>query len=130
MLEAIQGLVEMTDHVRMCGVDKARRLSAIDCLLKRAMEKCVLDVQLMNRPVAGDRKAENSVDGSRLDDGAESFVEVDAGTLGKAAKHPAGLVPVEGAVGLELVLEEPLAGDDVGATWTRNKIPGAVGEEG
>jgi hypothetical protein len=39
------------------------------------------------------------------------------------------LIPVYGAVRIEFVLENPLAGDDVGANGTRNKIPGVVGDQ-
>ena len=35
----------------------------------------------------------------------------------------------EGAVGVVLVIENPLAGDDVSAGWSRNKPPGSVVDE-
>jgi hypothetical protein len=50
--------------------------------------------------------------------------------LGEAAKNPASLVLFQGAVGIELVLENPLAGDDIGANGARDKIPGVVGDQG
>jgi hypothetical protein len=37
------------------------------------------------------------------------------------------LVPFQGAVRVELVLEDSFAGDDVGANRMRNKIPSVIG---
>lgn len=114
----------------MSRVDESGRLGAVDYLLQCAVKKGILNIELMYGPVSRHCKAEHSTHGGRLDDGAEGFVEVNAGTLSETAKDPASLVPVEGTVGLELVLEEPLASDDVGAAWPRNEVPGAVGEKG
>jgi hypothetical protein len=60
----------------------------------------------------------------------ERTVRIVAGSLGEAAKNPASLVPFQGVVGIELVLENPLAGDDVGANGVRDKISGVVGDHG
>lgn len=94
------------------------------------MQEGVLDVQLMYWPAPRDRERENGSYCGGLDNRTEHLVEVDAGSLGEAAKNPACLVAVEGAVGLELVLEQPFAGDDVGLVWSWHKIPRAIGEEG
>jgi hypothetical protein len=51
------------------------------------------------------------------------------GPLGEAAKNPTSLVPFQGAVRVELVLEDPFLGDDVGANRTRDKIPSVVGDQ-
>jgi hypothetical protein len=64
-----------------------------------------------------------------------------AGSLGEAVKNPTSLVLVQGAVKIELVLENPLADDelvlenpladdDVGANRTRDKISCVVGDQG
>lgn len=115
LLETIERLVETAHKVGLGGVNKAGGLSAVDCLLKCPMEEGILHIQLVNWPIAGDRQAEDGADCGRLDDGAEDLVEVDAGALGEAAKDPASLVPIQTAVGLELVAEDPLAGDDIGS---------------
>jgi hypothetical protein len=39
------------------------------------------------------------------------------------------LVPFQGAVRVELVLEDSFAGDNVGANRTRDKIPSIVGNQ-
>lgn len=93
------------------------------------MEEGILDVELVYWPIAGDGKTEDGMDCGGLDDRTKGLVEVDAGTLGKATKNPASLVPIEGAVSMELVLEDLLAGDDVHAGGARNEIPGVVGEK-
>jgi hypothetical protein len=53
------------------------------------------------------------VDRGRLDHRADGLIIVDVGSLGEATKNPVSLVPVQGAIGIELVLENPLAGDEV-----------------
>ncbi len=70
------------------------------------------------------------MDRDRLDHQAEDLIVVDVGSLGEAVKNPASLVPFQGAVRIKLVLENPLAGDDVGANGTRDKIPGVAGDQG
>jgi hypothetical protein len=69
------------------------------------------------------------VDGGRLDNRVESLIVVDDGPLGEAAKDPACLVLFQGAVRVELALEDPFAGDDVGANRTRDKIPSVLGDQ-
>jgi hypothetical protein len=64
-----------------------------------------------------------------LHNGAESLIIIDAGTLHEPAKNPAGLVPLEYPIGLELVLEDPLIGDNIGVAGARNQVPSVVGHE-
>jgi hypothetical protein len=40
------------------------------------------------------------------------------------------LVPFQRAIGVELMLENPFVGDDVGANGARDKISGVVGDQG
>jgi hypothetical protein len=84
----------------------------------------------MNWPEAGDGQGEHGADCGRLDHWAEGLIVVDAGSLGEAAKNPASLVPFQGAVGIELVLENPLAGDAVGANGARDKISDVIDDQG
>jgi hypothetical protein len=60
---------------------------------------------------------------------AESLIIIDTETLHEPAKNPSGLVPLECLIGLELVLEDPLAGDKTGATGARNQVPSVVGHK-
>jgi hypothetical protein len=84
----------------------------------------------MNRSGAGDNQGEDGADRGYLDHRAEGLIVVDAESLGEDAKNPTSLVPFQGAIGIELVLENSLAGDDVGANGARDKIPGVVGDQG
>jgi hypothetical protein len=93
------------------------------------VQEHILHIELMNRPGAGDSQGEDGADHGRLDHRAEGLIIVNAGSLGEAAKNPTSLVPFQGAVGIKLVLENPLAGDDVGANGARDKISCVVGDQ-
>jgi hypothetical protein len=77
-----------------------------------------------------DDQGEHGVDHGWLDHWAKGLIIVDVRLLGEAVKNPTSLVPVLGAVVIKLVHENPLAGDDIGANRTKNKIPGVVGDQG
>lgn len=47
--------------------------------------------------------------------------------MGEATHNPSSFVTLEGTIGGELVLEDPLAADDVSTMRPGNKLPGAVG---
>jgi hypothetical protein len=57
---------------------------------------------------------------------SERIREVDTGALREASDHPVPLVALECTIGAQLVLEHPLASDDVGAGRTRNELPSLV----
>jgi hypothetical protein len=84
----------------------------------------------MNRPGAGDDQVEHGVDRGRLDHWAEGLIVVDARSLGEAMKNAMSFVPFQGAIGIELVLENSLTGNDIGANGVRDKILGVVGDQG
>ena len=104
-------------------INKSRQLLAVDCLLQMTMKEGILHVELM------DGEAEDDPYRRRFDNQTESLVEVDAVLLREPANNPSGLVTSKGAVGVVLVLEDPLAGDDISARRSRNKPPGAVVDE-
>jgi hypothetical protein len=130
LLQAIEGFVQTTYVLRPDGVDESGRLLAVDNLVKSAIKEGILDVKLMDGPGAGDGDVEDKPNGGGLDDGAESLVVVDAGMLGEAAENPACLASSQGAIGVELVTKDPLAGDHVGARRARHERLGAVVDEG
>jgi hypothetical protein len=70
------------------------------------------------------------VDGSWLDHRVEGLIIVDIELVGEAVKDPTSLVPLQGDIGVELVIEDPIVSDDVGANRTRDKIPSVVGDQG
>jgi hypothetical protein len=79
------------------------------------MKKSVLHIELMHWLVARDRKREDCPDSSRLHNGAESLIIVNAGTLSEATKNPTRFVALERAICLELVFEHPLACNHIGS---------------
>jgi hypothetical protein len=107
-------------------IDETRRLLAVDSLVEVTVKEDVLHVKLVNRPGSGSGNAENSPDGRRFDHRTKRLIVVYAVLLGETANNPARLVTSETAVRVELVFEDPLAGDNVGAGWMRYKALGAV----
>ena len=67
---------------------------------------------------------------ARFDNRGEGVGEVHAGALAKAAHHPTRLVALERTVGASLVAENPLASDDIGTWWPRDKLPRTVALQG
>jgi hypothetical protein len=115
LLEAVEGPVEPTDHVRARGVHEPCQLTTVDGLGEGTVQEGVLDVELVNWPGASKGQREHRADGGRLHNWAEGLIVVDSGALSEAPKNPASLVPLRGTIGLPLVRPYPLAGDDVGA---------------
>jgi len=120
----------VADVIRSGGVDESRRLLAVDRLVEVAVKKGVLHVELVDGPGTRSGDAENSPDGCRFDHRAECLVVVYAVLLGEAADDPARLVPSKSTVGMVLMLEDPLPGDDVGTRRSGNETPGAVVNQG
>jgi hypothetical protein len=50
--------------------------------------------------------------------------------LSEPSEDPTNLVPVKRASHLELVLKDPLAGDDIGPRRLRSHVPHVVGQQG
>ena len=77
------------------GVDEAGRLLAVDSLSEMAVEKCVLHVELVDRPKARSSDAEDGLYRRWFNNRTEGLVVVDAVALGEASDHLARLVPGE-----------------------------------
>jgi hypothetical protein len=130
LLQAIEGLVELAHQLRVSSVNEAGGLRAVDHLRECAVEEGILDVELVDGPTSGDSQSQHSPDGGRLDDGAEGLIIVHLGALGEPPEDPTSLVPVQRAIRLELVLEDPLTSDNVGPRRLRNQVPCAVRQQG
>jgi len=126
LLEAIEGPVETTNKVRVCRILEPKRLSTVDCLGHHPMKEGILDVQLMNSPVLRKGQGEHHTNRRGLHHWTEGLIIVHTGVLREATKNPMYLVPLKGAIGLELVLENPLPRNDIGLRRTRDKILGVV----
>jgi hypothetical protein len=84
------------------------------------MEEGVLDVELVHGPTSGDSQSQHSPDGGKIDDRADGLIVVHTEALSEPSEDPTSLVPVKRVVCLELVLEDLLAGDDIGPRRSRN----------
>ena len=112
--------------VRIGGVDETSRLLTEHLLVEMTIQESIRHVELVNRLSARNSKLENNANRVRFDNRGEGVGEVHAGALAKAAHHPTRLVALERTVGASLVAEDPLASDDIGTGWPRDKLPCAV----
>jgi hypothetical protein len=99
-------------------------------LQEGVMQERFLHIKLMNRLGARDGQGKHSANHGRLDHHAKCLIIVDVRSLSEAAKDPVRLVSFQRAIGVELVIENPFASDDVGANGARYKILGVVGDQG
>lgn len=67
----------------------------------------------MNWPRGGNCKREDKANGGWFDDGAKSFVVVDARLLGEAVDNPTSFVAGKRTIGVVFVAEDPLATNNV-----------------
>jgi hypothetical protein len=73
---------------------------------------------------------EHRANSDRFYNRAESLVVVDSGALSETLKDPTGLVAIKGPVSTELLREDPLTGDNVGALRSGNQLPGPIADQG
>jgi hypothetical protein len=118
--------MQTTDMIRMMLINKSGGLLTVDLLIKRAIEKCILDIELTDWPRAGDSNGENNPYSGGLDDRTECVVIINSRTLRVATNNPASLVPGETTIGVEFMTVNPLPGDNIGMRRTGNKGPSLV----
>jgi hypothetical protein len=82
----------------------------------------------VDSPGTEDDQGKHRVDGGQLDHRAEGLIIVDAGPLGEAVKDPMSLITCSSHQ-VELVLDDPFVGDDVGANRMRDKILSVAGDQ-
>lgn len=70
------------------GIDKTKRLMTINCLIEMAMEKVILNIQLMNQPRPEGSNAEYGTDGGGLDYWTEHLVIVNTMLLRIVTNDP------------------------------------------
>jgi hypothetical protein len=107
-----------------------QQIQLASCSRRGAMQEHVLHIKLVNGLWVWDYQGEHCANNGRLDHQAKGLIIVNAGPLGEVTKDPTSLVPIQSDIGLELVLEDPFAGDVVGANGAHDKIPGVVGNQG
>jgi hypothetical protein len=130
LLEPVQGLAQATDQVRVSKVGEACGLAAEDCLGESVGEEGIFHVELLNGPVTGDSNGKHRANSGRFYNRAESLIVVDSGALSETLKDPTGLIAIKGPVSTELVREDRLAGDNVGALRSGNQLPGHIANQG
>jgi hypothetical protein len=106
-------------------VDEARGLAAEDCPGESAMEEGIFHVELLNGSGMGDSSSEHRANSVRFYKQAEGLIVVDSVAPSETSKDLTGLVAIKGPVNTELVCEDPLIGDNVGAlmSGTNSQIP-------
>jgi hypothetical protein len=104
-------------------------MCAVNYLSQCVMEESILDIKLVDRPILGDSKGQDGANCHELHNGAESLIIINVGMLHEHVKTLASFVPLECPIDLELVLEDPLVGDNISATGVQNQVPIVVGHE-
>jgi hypothetical protein len=94
------------------------------------MEKNIIHIHLMHRPVMRESNRKNHLDGSWLDDRAESFPIVHSMLLSKTTEYPLSFVAIKSTIRKKFVPEHPLASNHISAGWPRDKGPGVIGLQG
>jgi hypothetical protein len=129
LLHAVEGLVEPAYQLRVCKVNEVSGLRAVDGLKECDVEQDVLDVELVHGSTPGDSQSQHSSNGGRPNDKVEDLIVVHPGVLSEPMKDPTSLVPIKRVIRLEFVLEDPLAGGDIGPRRPRNQVPRAVRQQ-
>jgi hypothetical protein len=122
--------VQATDQVSVSMVGEARRLAAEDCLGESVVDEGIFHIELLNRPGTGDSNSEHHANSGRFYSWAEGLIVVDSGALSETPKDPMGLVVIKGPINTELVREDPLVGDNVGALRSMNQLSGPIADQG
>jgi hypothetical protein len=104
---------------RVSWIHEPCGLTAENSLAEGVVEEGVLHIELLNWPVAGDSNSEHHANDGQFHNRAKSLVVVDPEVLSETSKDPASLIVIKGPIGAKLVREDPLVGDDIGATGPR-----------
>jgi hypothetical protein len=94
------------------------------------MEEGIFHVELLNGPVMGESSGEHRANSGRFYNRAERLIAVNSGALSEIPKDPTGVVAIKGPVSTELVHEDPLADDNVGALRSENQLTGPITDQG
>jgi hypothetical protein len=122
--------VQATDQVRVSRVGEAHGLVAEGCLGESAVEEGIFHVKLLNELGTGDSSSEHRVNSGQFYNRAEGLIVVDFGALSETLKDPTGLVAIKGPISMELVREDQLANDNVGALRSGNQLLGPIADQG
>jgi hypothetical protein len=110
-------------------VGEARGLAAEDYLKESVVEEGIFHVELLNGPVMGDSSGEHRANSAWFYNQTESLIVVDSRALSETPKDPTSLIVIKGPVSTELVREDPLTGDNVGALRSGNQFPCPIADQ-
>lgn len=81
-----------------CRISEPCRLTTVDGLAERPVQKSIIRIKLLNRPVMSCSQGEHRADGGRFYNRAKSLVVVDPKALSEAPENKTSLVTIEGPV--------------------------------
>src|SRR6185312_15440565 len=93
------------------------------------MKKHILDIQLVHRPRARERKREDHAHSSRLHHWTEGLIIVHIRPLGETSENPASLVALQCAVSPTLMRPDSLACDHIATRRMRHEVPRLVSKK-
>ena len=108
---------------------KARRLKHEHLFREITMEKGVADIQLMNRPAAGDSHDKEEVDGGNLNHGGEGVIVVTTSLLAKPLSDQASFVTGDRVVSGTLDAEDPLTTKMAIVRLSGDENPGTIAKK-
>jgi hypothetical protein len=108
--------VQAADQVEVSWIHEPCGLTVENSLTEDAVEEVVLHIELLNWSVMGDSNSEHRANSGRFHNRAKSLIIGDPEPLSETPEDLARHVAIKGPVDAKLVREDPLAGDDVGAT--------------
>jgi hypothetical protein len=117
LLEAVEPLEQASNPGRVTLSEAVGLLHVDVDVVQLAVEVGVADVDGLQLEVLERGEREDGAEGSPLGRGSERLVEIDAGTLAEAIGDEAGLVVLDGAVGVALDLEDPLGANSLAPGW-------------
>jgi hypothetical protein len=94
------------------------------------MEEGIFHVELLNGPVMGESSGDHRANSGRFYNRAEGLIVVNSGALSETPKDPTGVVAIKGPISMELVREDPLTSDNVGALRSGNQLTGPIIDQG
>jgi hypothetical protein len=94
------------------------------------MEEDLFHIKLLNGSSTGDSSGEHRANSDQFHNWAEGLIVVDPGALSETSKDPIGLVAIRCPVNTELVHENSLASDNVGALRSGNQLSGPIADQG
>jgi hypothetical protein len=129
LFKPIEGFDQTTEMLRMSRINKPRRLTHVDLLLKNTMEESILNIKLPNMPTTCDRKREQKSNGGGLNDRTESVFVVQSIALFESLGNQTRFVALR-PVRVTLDLKDPLRVNDIDTRTRRNQPPGLIAKEG